>query len=152
MLNMIGVTDLRDASYIVWSPRTGRPHGLPSHTSIRIRVRRRPFVVNEIVGVERSSDGLKRPWRLLQVEEQAQIGLDTGIGEIECTLGDAEVMLDEAKDAAKIQTIVVNVRRRRVSRDDNQRNAESVLIVSLYPRYNLRRFVIVPASPVVPCD
>jgi len=86
------------------------------------------------------------------MEEASQISRRTAVGKIELTFRNPEVMLDETQNAAEVIPEIADITCRRVSGDDNQRNAESILVVALGPRQNGWCLVIVPTAPIIPSD
>lgn len=78
-----------------------------------------------------SADELENTGRLTQLEERGEIVDCARIREIERALLDAKVVLGEPQNTAKIKPTVVNVPHRRVSGDDHQGNAKTVLVVAL---------------------
>src|SRR4026207_1469622 len=61
-------------------------------------------------------------------------------------------MLDETQNAAEVMPEIADITYRRVGGDDNQWNAESILVVAFVQRQNGRWLVIVPAAPAIPRD
>ncbi len=108
--------------------------------------------MKEVVCVERCRNWLKWPRGLVEFEEERQVSSRAGIGKVEGAFDDAEILFDEAQDSAEVQPVVVHVSRWGVSRDDDKRNPKAILVVALDSRQDSRRFVIVPAAPIVPCN
>ena len=74
------------------------------------------------------------------------------VGKSELTFWNPEVMLDETQNAAEVMPEIADISCRRVGGDNNQRNAESILVVALGQRQNGWWLVIVPAAPIIPSD
>ena len=85
-------------------------------------------------------------------KKPAQICRSALVGKIELTFWNPEVMFDETQNAAEVMPEIVDIVCWRVGGDDNQRNAESILIVALGQRQNGWRLVIVPAAPIIPSN
>src|SRR6267378_6063761 len=124
---------------------------LPSRLVI-VRIRRYCFVIQEIACVLGCTHTLEGPGCLVQMEEAFQISRSTAVGKIELTFWNPEVMLDETQNAAEVIPEIADKTCRRVGGDDNQRNAESILVVALGQRQNDWWLVIVPAAPIIPGD
>ena len=86
----------------------------------------------------------------LEIEKLREIASGARIRKVERTLRDAEILLDEPQDGAKVHAIIVHISHRRIGGDDDKGDAETILIVALSPGQEGGRFVIVPASPIVP--
>jgi hypothetical protein len=126
--------------------------GLADSRLVIVRIRRDCFVIQEIGFVLGCTHTLESPGRLVQMEEASQISRSTAVGKSELPFWNPEVMLDEAQDAAEVIPEIADITCRRVGGDDNQRNAESILVVALGQRQNDWWLVIVPAAPIIPGD
>ncbi len=67
--------------------------------------------MQEEIGIFGRADGLKGARHLVQVEEAGKIRGGASIREIQPPEGQAEVVLDKAKDAAEIVAHIVDVSR-----------------------------------------
>src|ERR1700730_4636987 len=86
------------------------------------------------------------------MEEVCEIRPGTAVGKRELTFWNPEVMLDETQNAAEVMPEIVDITCWRVGGDDNQWNAESILVVAFLQRQNGWWLVIVPAAPIIPSD
>src|SRR5580658_8086976 len=114
-----------------------------------------PLVIQKEFLPQRSADGTECARRLSQVEKIPEIGGGALVRKSKRTLRDAEVLLDKPENASEVVAFVVNIAHRRVGRDHHQRYAKAVLIIALTIRRHGQeswRLVIVPTSPVVPCN
>ena len=85
-----------------------------------------------------------------QIVERAEIGGGTAVRKAERALAQIEVALDEPQDGTEVVIQVVDVARRGIGRDKNQRNAEAHLVGALRRNEDRRRDVVVPSAPIVP--
>src|SRR5215831_10987126 len=117
-----------------------------------IRVALFPFVVEEERGILLSCNCLEWARRLVQIEEQLEVGCRPGIREPESPLVNAEVVFDEPQDAAEVMTVVIYITRRGVRGHYEQWNTKAILVGTWRTIQYGRRLVIVPTSPVIPGD
>jgi hypothetical protein len=120
--------------------------------SLVVRIQWLPLVIQEKRRVLLSTDGLKRTRCLGQVIKLSEVSLRSQVGEHEPLVGKVEVVLEESQNGAKIVAIVVDISLRSVGRDKDKRNAETILVLVQPRLQNSRRFVVVPAAPIVPRD
>lgn len=100
----------------------------------------------------RRTDGEEGPRRPAEIVESAEICGGARIRKIQRAFSDAEVVLDESQDATEIVALIIDVRRRGVRGNEDERNAKAVLVVALRLWQNGWRLVIVPTTPVIPQD
>src|SRR6267378_7140868 len=86
------------------------------------------------------------------MEEVCEIRPGTAVGKGELTFWNPVVMLDETQNAAEVMPEIADISCRRVGGDNNQWNAESILVVAFVQRQNGWWLVIVPAAPIIPGD
>src|SRR5262245_49796543 len=134
------------------SANSATPSGCWPRRLVIVRIGRYCFVIQEIGCILGCTHTLELPGWLVQIEEICQIRRSTVIGKGELTFWNPEVMLDETQYAAEVMPEIVDITCRCVGGDDNQRNAESILVVALAQRPNGWWLVIVPAAPIIPGD
>src|SRR3974390_2575227 len=130
------------------SPRSG------TSSLVIIGRKWRRLVAQKMAGVEGGVDGLKRQWRLIEIEAVGEIvgGLSIGVAE----RSESESSFDQIQDAAEIVVHVRNVLCLGVWRNDDQRHAKTIDIArspagAIVHDFGWRH-VIVPAAPIVPRD
>jgi len=121
-------------------------------SSVVIGINGRTRVIDEITGVERCLDCLERARSLREVEEFRQVRAGARVREIQRSLLDSVVLFNKAQDTAEIKMVVVDVARFCVGGNDDERNAEAILIIAEWLRQNRWRLMVVPAAPIVPSN
>src|SRR5438046_8163973 len=117
---------------------------------IVIRIRYWCFVVQKERCPERRRNRPERTWRLGKVKKTGEVIGSACIGEGQCTLRNAKIMLHETDDTAEVMAVVIDVTGRSKSGNHNQRHAKTKLVPPLRRSQDGRRLMIIPASPVVP--
>src|SRR4029079_8143848 len=93
---------------------------------------------------------LEAPGGLVQMKEASQISRSTAVGKSELTFWNPKVILDETQNAAEVIPKIADKTCRRVGGDDDQRNAESILVVALGQRQNDWWILLVHTDPLIP--
>src|ERR1700730_8368268 len=108
------------------------------------------LIVDEVVCVQASRNGLENAGHLFEVEKLREIATGACVRKVERSLSYAEIVFDEAQDGAEIHSIVVDICHRSVGGDDHEWDAKAILEVALSAGQESGRLVIVPGSPIVP--
>lgn len=119
---------------------------------IVVRTRRWPCIVQEESRILRCLDAVERAGPLGKVEEVAKIRTCACIREIQSAKRQAVVVFDKPEDAPEVRADIADVSRRSVGGDHQQRNAKAVLVVPLRLGQDGWGLMVVPTSPIIPCD
>jgi hypothetical protein len=126
---------------------------LHSHWSqlIVVWICRWGFVIDEVLCAPLRRNGLEGSGCLIEVEEKMEVVAGTLVGKVKRTGLEAEVEFDVPDQAAEVVPEVVHDSGS-VGGDDDHGDAETVLVATFRGSQNGGRFVVVPASPIVPGD
>src|SRR5580704_17292066 len=110
------------------------------------------LIVDEVLSIKARGNLLEATRALCEMEKVRQIAGGASIGEGERSLRYIEDSFDEPERATEIEPLVVHVGGWRIGGNNDKRNPKAVLIIAQWSRQDGRRFMVIPAAPVVPCN